>query len=80
MQPATAPLKAAEQTGLTMRLLFLPGTMCRLVLISSESLAFVMPLSEATNVTEPEVDGLMQTALFKRNYINYAPDYLVLER
>jgi hypothetical protein len=42
-------------------------------------LPFVMPVSTATNVLRPEVDGLLPTALFQRVYINYARHYAVFQ-
>ena len=42
-------------------------------------LPFVMPVSAATNVLKPEVDGLLPTALFQRVYINYARHYAVFQ-
>jgi hypothetical protein len=43
------------------------------------AIQFAMPVGSAANVPNPDVDGLLPTALFRRVYINYIRHYAVLE-
>jgi Aspartyl protease len=43
------------------------------------AIQFVMPVGLTTNIPDPDVNGLLPTALFRRVYINYTHHYAVLE-
>jgi predicted aspartyl protease len=43
------------------------------------AIQFAIPVGSAANVPNPDVDGLLPTALFRRVYINYIHHYAVLE-
>jgi len=79
VQTGTLPLKSRGTDGIDHAFAVLARQDMQIGPHLVRDLPFVMPVSAATNVVKPEVDGLLPTALFQRVYINYANQYAVLE-
>jgi hypothetical protein len=79
VQTATTPLRSRGTDGIDHAFAVLARQDVQIGPHTFHELAFVMPLSETTNVPRAEVDGLLPSALFQRIYINYAHHYAVLQ-
>ena len=79
VETGTSPLRSRGTDGVSHAFAILARQEVRIGQLALHKIPFVMPVSAATNLPRPEVDGLLPTALFQRVYINYAHHYAVLE-
>ena len=79
VQTGTTPLSSRGTDGVSHAFAVLARQDVQIGPHLVRDLPFVMPVSAATNVLKPEVDGLLPTALFQRVYINYARHYAVFQ-
>ena len=79
VETVTSPLRSRGTDGAEHAIAVLAKQKVEVRPHTLHEIPFVTPLGAAASIVKPEADGLLQTVLFQRVYINYAHHYALLE-